>query len=155
MSRSYVEVRSRVLGKLRLGPASRTFHGGDVFAPIAGLLSAGRFGFRAVGDRCADPVRLPGSPFAATAAARVVAVDRFGNLLTNVTAARVASERWHGVRVAGQSIRLVGTYAEGAPGAAVALINSFERLEIATNQGRADNLLRIGVGAPVEPLLQP
>lgn len=150
-----VEVRALDLDKLRIKPASRTFHGRDVFAPVAGLLSAGRFGFRALGDRVHDAVRLTSSPLRPAAAMRVVAVDHFGNLLTNVPGGLVAEQRWRGVRVAGRTLPLAGTYAEVEPGTPLALINSYDRLEIAVNQGRADSLLRIAVGAPVEAILEP
>ncbi len=152
LRRDDAEVRELDMAKLRLEPASRTFHGRDVFAPVAGLLSGGRFGFRAVGDRCEAPVRLAGDPLAGDAAPHVIAVDRFGNLITNVTAARIGHERWRGIKVGARSISLHGTYADVPAGEALALINSYDLLEIAIHQGRATDVLRIPVGTPLEAL---
>jgi hypothetical protein len=152
LRRDDAEVRALDLDKLRIVPASRTFHGRDVFAPVAGLLSGARFGFRAVGDRCADPVRLAGDPFAHDAPPHVVAVDHFGNLITNVSAARVLAESWTGVRAGGVPIVLRGTYAEVAPGEALALINSYDLLEIAVHRGRASDVLGLARGAAVQAL---
>jgi hypothetical protein len=152
LRRDDAEVRALDLDKLRIVPASRTFHGRDVFAPVAGLLSGARFGFRAVGDRCADPVRLAGDPFAHDAPPHVVAVDHFGNLITNVSAARVLAERWTGVRAGGVPIVLRGTYAEVVPGEALALINSYDLLEIAVHRGRASDALGLARGAAVQAL---
>src|SRR5919206_1297404 len=69
-------------------PVSPTFHGRDVFAPIAGALSAGTRPSD-LGPRVTDFVRLPfAAPFqrdASTLVASVIHVDRFGNCVTNVT----------------------------------------------------------------------
>ena len=123
---------------------SRTFHGRDVFAPVAGGLAGGRFGFTAVGPRCADPVTV--EPLV-TGAPRVVHVDSFGNLLTNVAATAIANVR--SVRVAGRSVPVRGTYADAAPGSLLSLINSYDLLEIAENHGSAAATLGVGRGTAV------
>ncbi|HLU37780.1 MAG TPA: SAM-dependent chlorinase/fluorinase [Planctomycetota bacterium] len=151
LARDDAEVRTLDLDKLRLRPVSRTFHGRDVFAPVAGMLSGARFGFRALGDRCPDPMRLPGGPFAGPS--RVVSIDRFGNLLTNVPGARVLAEGWRAVRVGEHEVPVHGTYGEVPPGRALALINSYDLLEIAVNAGRADEQLAVAVGARLEPIV--
>jgi S-adenosylmethionine hydrolase len=152
LDRDDAEVRVLDLDKLRLLPASRTFHGRDVLAPVAGMLSGARFGFRALGERCRDAVRLPEDPLAPEAPPRVLAVDRFGNLIGNVRASRVAREAWTGVRAGGRTLPLRATYADAGPGEAVALINSYDLLELAVNRGRAADVLRLGPGAPLEPV---
>ncbi|MEI6128628.1 MAG: SAM-dependent chlorinase/fluorinase [Planctomycetota bacterium] len=123
---------------------SRTFHGRDVLAPLAGNLAAGRVGFTSVGPRVEDPVVLPlldsGSP-------RVVFVDAYGNLVTNVPASAIARVR--SVQIAGRSMPIRGTYGEVAKGSLLALINSYDLLEIAENQGSAANTLGLGCGAEV------
>ena len=134
------EIRTIDLDAVKLTPTSRTFHGRDVFAPVAGLLSSSRFGFRALGPRVNDPVRVPKhlSP-------RVIHVDAFGNLVTNLKEGR-------SVRIAGQRARLVMTYGDAKAGELVALVNSWDLLEIAVVGGSAAQKLASGVGAPVEPL---
>ena len=71
-------------------PVSPTFHGRDVFAPVAAHLEAGRVRPAELGERVADPVRieLPAPQPVAHGAIRgcLIQVDRFGNCVTNLTA---------------------------------------------------------------------
>jgi S-adenosylmethionine hydrolase len=138
------ELRAIDVAALQLGPISRTFHGRDVFAPIAGWLSGGRYGFTALGARATGCVRLPAL---AAGGPRVVHVDHFGNLITNVAAATLTGVA--GVEVGGTAIALGGTYCDVAPGELLALIGSAGLLEIACNQGSAAARLRAGRDAPV------
>lgn len=123
---------------------SRTFHGRDVFGPIGGFLAGGRFGFRALGRRIVDPVRLRDD-----ATPRVLFADRFGNLVTNVAQDEFEG-RLAGVRIAGRSAELVGTYAESSGPSVVALWNSYRTLEFAVAGGSAAAELGVGRGEPVE-----
>ncbi len=153
LGRDDAEVRMIDVEKLRLPAPSRTFHGRDVFAPVAGLLSAGRFGFRALGDKVKDPVRLVGGEPMGSAAAQVAHVDRFGNLITNVPGRRVTEERWVGVRIAGVDVPCGVTYADAEPGAAIAVIDSYDLLEIAVCRGRACDVFGARAGTRIEPIL--
>lgn len=141
------EVRVLALDHLGLPPRSRTFHGRDVFAPVAGWLAGGRYGFTALGPRIDDPVRLPVPP-----PRTIVHVDRFGNLISNIAPAELGGASH--VRIAGQTVPLVGTYAEVAVGAALALINSYDLVEVAIRDGSAADRLGVGRGATVEPVTQ-
>lgn len=138
------EVLAVDLEAVGVRPESRTFHGRDVFGPIGGFLAGGRFGFRALGRRIADPVRLRDD-----ATPRVLFADRFGNLVTNV-----AQDEFEGrlacVRIAGRSVELVGTYAESSGPSVVALWNSYRTLEFAVAGGSAAAELGVGRGEPVE-----
>lgn len=138
------DVRSIDFEALGLVPASRTFHGRDVYAPLAGGLAGGRFGYAAVGPRCGDPVRrdplLGGDK-------RVVHVDAHGNLVTNVPAAAIATARM--VHVGGRAVPVRGASADAQKGSLVALVNSYDLVEIVENQGSAAATLRLGRGAPV------
>jgi S-adenosylmethionine hydrolase len=75
---------------------STTFHGRDVFAPLAAALSDG-VAPRELGEEIVDPVRLaPLAPRVSTDGAieaRVIHIDRFGNLVTNVTRRELSDER--------------------------------------------------------------
>ncbi|HZN37979.1 MAG TPA: SAM-dependent chlorinase/fluorinase [Planctomycetota bacterium] len=138
------EVRAIDLSHLALQPRSRTFHGRDVLAPIAGWLTSGRYGFSSLGPRVTD---LAGaSPF--DGPPRVVHVDAFGNLVTNVAASALADVSH--VRVGGHTVPLLATYAEAAPGELLALVGSFDRLEVAQNGGNAARTLGLSRGAPIE-----
>lgn len=140
-----VEVRQIDVDALGLKPASKTFHGRDVFAPVAAMLASGRYGFRAVGPRVLDPVRLelPAGP-------TILAVDHYGNLITGVSAAEVERRGVCAVRVGSREIPLRGTYQEAAPGEFLALINSYELLEVAVSGGSAASDLELSKGDRVE-----
>lgn len=137
------EVRAVDLDAVALRPSSRTFHGRDVLAPLAGMLSSSRFGYRAVGPRVTDPVRL-GRP---KARGVVLHVDAFGNLITDLVAADLAGK--DSLPVAGKRARVVGTYAEGEPGELVALLSSYGLVEIAVRNGSAARATGLAVEARV------
>jgi hypothetical protein len=132
------------------GRPSRTFHGRDVFAPAAAHLAAGG-DLDALGPGLADPVRLPRvhperDP-GGGARGRVVGVDRFGNLATDLPGAWLAGAG--AVEVAGRTILVRGTYGEAAEGEALALVSSDGRVEIAVRNGSAAQALGVGAGAAV------
>ncbi len=136
-------------------PVSRTFHGRDIFGPVAAALSlskeGGNFGPRITSiEKIPFPApRLEGGRIFAT----VLRVDHFGNLLTSLTAQHAAEARASGkmrLTVGGAQIsRLVETFGEGAKGEAVALVGSSGYLEVAVNQGSAARLLGVGRGSEV------
>lgn|SRR5215510_6969345 len=75
-------------------PVSRTFHGRDVFAPVAAALSAGTK-LDELGERVKDIVRLPTlAPQISdgTITGRIIHIDRFGNAVTNLTRDQVAED---------------------------------------------------------------
>ena len=98
----------------------------------------------------ARPMRNPDG----TLQGQVCLVDRFGNLITNVSMLDVSAARIEtrslDVYVGDKSVGpLRGTYADAAPGTALALIGSSQMLEIAVNHGNAAAILGVGRGAPV------
>jgi S-adenosylmethionine hydrolase len=128
---------------------SNTFHGRDIFAPVAAHLSRGiplsDFG-RAVNDL----VRLSSSMAQVTKTsiiARVIWIDRFGNLVTNISREILESIIVHEnfvIQAGNVEInRLNRTYAESKVGECLAIIGSSGRLEISVNQGNAANLLEL------------
>lgn len=135
---------------------SSTFHGRDLFAPAAARLSLGE-PLDSLGQRIGDWVRLPEPAVSRVRPGRiageVVAVDHWGNLVTNLTAADLAREQIGAqgtVRLGRRVVRGIRrTYADVRPGAVVALLNSNGHLEIGVNGGRADALAGAGRGAPV------
>jgi S-adenosyl-L-methionine hydrolase (adenosine-forming) len=145
------EVRRIDTAALGLGVPSRTFHGRDIFAPVAGLLAAGDLSFEAVGPEFAPEATLAW-PVPTRSDSRwqgeVLAVDRFGNLICNIEpeSALSASAR---AEVRGAAIRCGSTYAEVAPGELVAYVGSFGQLEIAVRNGSAAQQLGASRGTPV------
>lgn len=136
-------------------PVSPTFHGRDVFAPVAARLAAGAavttMGSRVVG---LHPLRIPPvESSSAGVAGQVIHVDRFGNLTTNIhsddLAKIVRSVGREGLeaRIRRRTIRpFVRTYADVEPGDLAVLIGSGGRLEIAVRDGSA--AIRLGVAEP-------
>jgi S-adenosyl-L-methionine hydrolase (adenosine-forming) len=139
------------LARLGIDRVSATFHGRDIFAPVAAELAAGRCGPQALGpprslaSSVADePEMLPDA-----VVGRVVTVDHFGNLITNIGAERIERMERAQAHVGGRVLRIGRTYGDVEPGEALALINSFEVLEIAVRQGSAAAALGVGRGARV------
>jgi S-adenosylmethionine hydrolase len=131
---------------------SRTFHGRDIFAPVAAHLANG-ISPDAMGRPIADPVRLvlTGPSRRADGAIRgqVVHVDRFGNLITDVPAAWIAGEGWR-CRIAEETIAGIrGAYASVEPGALLMLVSSGGTLEIAERNGNAARRLGVKAGEQV------
>ena len=132
---------------------SDTFHGRDIFAPVAAHLSRGepveRFGPRMDALRCFEIPTVRRVPEGGIEGA-VLHVDRFGNLITSVQA-RDLPKAVSSVEIGGHHIQgLVRTYAEGR--GLVALIGSSGYLEVALPGGSAAASTGLGLGAPVRVL---
>ena len=144
---------TRLLESLGLARPSHTFHGRDIFAPVAAELAAGRLPPDRLGIPGAELV--PGDLRAARREASgisgvVVTVDHFGNLLTNVDASLLDGMDRVVVRAGGRELPLLRTYGEAQPGEYLALVNSFGVLEIARSGGSAAAGLGLGRGDSVE-----
>ena len=145
-------VEAGVLPELGILRPSATFHGRDIFAPLAAELAAGRWRPESLGPIVRELV--PGGmsrPELAEGGLSgvVMTVDHFGNLLTNLDAPLVAQVATPVVRAGSQDIELRRTYSDVRPGQYVALINSFGVLEVARAQMSAAEGLGLGRGAPV------
>ena len=131
-------------------PPSATFHGRDVFAPVAAHLTLG-VAVDSFGERVSSILALP-VPRAArksdgSLAGRVIHVDRFGNLVTNVRAVDIGGSDVT-IEVGGVVLHgLATTYGEGDE--PVALTGSSGYLEVALPSGSAAQLLDADVEAPV------
>jgi hypothetical protein len=130
---------------------SRTFHGRDLFAPVAGHLATGvrieELG-RAIAARTL--VRLPRRAAPAWRGGRVrgriVWIDRYGNCVSDVPAALVEKKR---VRVRARSFvaeRLAESYAAVAVGEPLAIVGSYGLVEIAVRDGSAAAALGLARG---------
>jgi S-adenosylmethionine hydrolase len=130
---------------------STTFHGRDIFAPVAAHLSLG-VPLTALGTPIDDWVQLPlerATRHDDHIIGRVVYIDRFGNAITNI-----GEEMLEGfdrarlvVRIGAHTLRGIhATYADASPGDALALVSSSWRVEIAVREGNAAQVLSICVG---------
>lgn len=140
------------LERLHLPVASATFHGRDIFAPVAAELAGGSCRPEELGppvtawqvDTLAAPEQSAGA-----VAGVIVTVDRFGNLLSNIETRHLAPLREPVVYAAGRSFPVRRTYGDGAPGDYLALVNAFGVLELAQAQGNAHATLGLERGAAV------
>jgi hypothetical protein len=140
------------LDALALPPASATFHGRDIFAPLAAELAAGRLRPQDLGPRVDD--WTPGwldEPESANGRVIgvVVTVDNFGNLITNIGEEDLQSFERPLVLAGGHDFELKETYGRSKPGEYLALVNSFGVLEIARAESSAAAGLGLDRGAPV------
>ena len=138
---------------------SNTFHGRDIFAPVAAHLSLG-VALEALGDPIDNWVRLSGCAAAFRAGdeivGRVVHIDRFGNIITNVDEQMLAAmDRTRiSVSIAGrQTHGLKATYSDAATGQMIALIGSTGQLELALRDGNAAAALGASIGDAVSVTL--
>jgi S-adenosyl-L-methionine hydrolase (adenosine-forming) len=141
------------LAAIGVREVSATFHGRDIFAPVAAELAAGRrrpveLGERLLGLAVSPLQQSPEAPLAEVSG-RVVTIDHFGNLITDIDSARLAALVEPRVSIAGHTVPLRRTYGEARAGELLALINSFDALEIAQTDGSAAAALGVGRGAPV------
>jgi S-adenosylmethionine hydrolase len=134
-----------------LEPCSRTFHGRDVFAPVAAALATG-IDPAALGPERPDLERLvlpEPERLGQAVSGEVIYVDRFGNLTTNIGPDVLPRDvGW--VRVGdGRIAGICPSYSAVAKGALAAVVNSWGLLEIAVRDGSAREHLGRGVGTKV------
>jgi len=142
----------------QLPSASSTFHGRDVFAFAAALLSKG-VAPSYLGVRIADYVRLerPGAVReGGSIRGQLIYVDRFGNIFTSIGEKIIKEIAEFGdklcVNISGKiyRMRFLKSYGYAEAGEAILLINSEGFLEVAVNGGNAAERLGHRVGEPVE-----
>ena len=133
-------------------PVSPTFHGRDVFAPVAARLSLGlppaEFGEK-ISSLTVLPLLHPHRERDGSLVGRILHVDNFGNLITNIRSGDLPQDRKTiTIEVRDRLIRgLSRTYDEG--GELLALVGSSGYLEVSLNGGSARDLLNAEVGDQV------
>lgn len=134
------------------GEISPTFHGRDVFAPVAAHLARG-VPLSEFGSRIADLVELPVPVPIMTPGGiegEVVHIDRFGNLITNIARDDIPKEAACIVQAGAMRLgNLRRTYADAPPGEPLALIGGAGFLEVAVNGGSAREFFQFDRGQPV------
>jgi S-adenosyl-L-methionine hydrolase (adenosine-forming) len=157
-----VHVRHVTAQHYFLQPISNTFHGRDIFAPVASYLSKG-VDSEKFGDEITDYVKFnapkPKPVDQQTLKGVVLKADRFGNLITNITpqdAPMLFGENPAPFKIVigKHEITDVKTsYAEGEPGEVFAILNSMGYLEIAANRAPAAQIVGTAKGTEVSILL--
>jgi S-adenosylmethionine hydrolase len=142
--------------KFWLHQISHTFHGRDIFSPVAAHLANG-VPLKDIGVPVKDPVRLkmPRPKRTSTGwRAHVTVVDVFGNLTTDLPAE--ALQGWTDVlfRLRGAEVNgIVESYGHRQPGELVAVVDSENYIEIAVVNGSAQERLDARVGDIVEVII--
>jgi len=147
-----VRLGAAELAHLGVHRPSATFHGRDIFAPVAAELAAGRCQPESLGEAVTSLV--PAWVDEPTVEARsvsgvVITIDHFGNLITNIEAGLIGRFRLPLVHAGHHAFPLLRTYGEARPGEYLALVNSFGVLEIARAEQSAAEGLGLSRGAPV------
>ena len=131
---------------------SDTFHGRDIFAPVAAHLLSGIAPLE-MGSPILDPkhLKIPSAYFEGTSLhGQVVRVDHFGNLITNIHSSEMGDLAGRGdlvIKAGGLSIRGVKkTYSDVLKGNVLSLVGSSGYLEIAVNFGRASDRFKLASG---------
>jgi S-adenosylmethionine hydrolase len=150
-----------------LPSVSNTFHGRDIFAPVAAHLASGAHSERIGSPISLDSlVKLPiGAPRvhrsgkSVTVVGQIVHVDRFGNIITNLPERLLAPilERHERpvVEVGGHTIKGLGqSYTDVKEGQPVALIGSERLLEIAVRNANAAHRMKVRTGDPVRIVVE-
>lgn len=119
---------------------SATFHGRDLFAPVAGRLAHGLEPQQIGCSAMAMPLRRHWPDDLA----EIIYIDHYGNALTGLCAAKLAPDT--ALAVGGQRLVNARTYGDLPQGTAFWYENSLGLAEVAVSGGRADKLLAIGVG---------
>jgi hypothetical protein len=140
------------LDTLDLPAPSSTFHGRDIFAPVAAALASGSIVIADIAEKTSD--WTPGwidepDVFLGKVVGVIVTLDAFGNLISNIDARLVREFKEPVAEIAGHQIPMQATYGRAQPGDYLALINSFDVVEIARAEGSAADGLGSARGAPL------
>lgn len=124
---------------------SASFHGRDLFAPVAARLACDALPSGAL--RNAGTVRYPDWP---DDLPEIVYIDGYGNAMTGLRAAVLPAQA--ALLAGGRALARARTFSDVPPGAAFWYENANGLAEIALNAGRADSALDLAVGTPVAVL---
>jgi S-adenosyl-L-methionine hydrolase (adenosine-forming) len=159
-----LDARDLTEERFQLHPVSNTFHGRDVFAPVAAHLAAG-VGLSDLGEPV-DPSSMMRLGQASALVdegeglvAHIISIDRFGNARLSVMQEEPGLEYGASLRVdAGDgemSVRYVETFGSAKAGELVLVPDSHWRLSLAINKGSAGHALALEVGGEVRLILPP
>jgi hypothetical protein len=124
---------------------SNTFHGRDLFAPVAGMMAS----YRALLDLAkpiSNPMLLDLHPSSGPTG-QIIHIDHFGNATTNILASSIPPDGQ--VRIGNLTLPVRRTYSDVPSGQPLALIGSSDLLEIAVRDGSAAENFSLGANNPV------
>ena len=153
-----IEIVELVNKQYWLQNISHTFHGRDIFAPVAAHLARGA-PFLELGVPIQDPIQIPlPKPEKTTKGwrAQIVAIDHFGNCTTNLPAQVVTGRGEITIHLLGHTIDgIVPYYGRKNTGELIALVDSENYIEIAIVNGNASDSLGVKVGDILDVLVEP
>jgi S-adenosylmethionine hydrolase len=135
---------------------SRTFHGRDIFAPVAAHLSRG-LSLEKLGNpfsefergTVAHPLQLEDR-----IVGEIIAFDRYGNGISNIPGDRIADGGSVRVLVKGREFEtLARSYLDAPPGEPLVIVGGADLLELSVNRGSARERLGLSIGEPVTVIL--
>jgi S-adenosylmethionine hydrolase len=147
-----VRLTPAALTRFGIEHASATFHGRDIFAPLAAEMASGRAAATDLGERVTSlvPAWVDEPTVDANVTGLVMTIDHFGNLVTNIDGSLITRFRAPRVFAGNHSFELKRTYGDVRPGDYLALVNSFGVVEIARAEQSAADGLGLSRGAPVQ-----
>ena len=142
--------------KYWLPKISGTFHGRDIFSPVAAHLASG-VPFEDLGTPLHDPIRIELTRPVATPSgwqAHITVIDQFGNLTTDLPASAIKDRKKVRFRIHDAWIDgFLDSYGYAAPGELIAVIDSEDYIELAKVNGSAAQSLNAKPGDVVEVIL--
>ncbi len=156
-TRTALEIKN---DKYFLKPVSNIFHGRDIFASVAAHISKGErlenFGPK---TEIFSKLNIPIPEIAGNSLkGKVVYIDRFGNLITNIereALVRFINNKKFEIKMGDTVIGdLSESYADATPASPLAIIGSFDCLEISVNRGSAKDYFNAEEGRKVEVVLK-
>jgi S-adenosylmethionine hydrolase len=121
---------------------SASFHGRDLFAPVAARLASGiGVPLTPIGDLIGEPRSWPDD------LPEIVYVDHYGNAMTGLRAGSLASDA--AIEIAGRRLERRRTFSDAGTGEAFWYENANGLVEISVNRGRADRDLDLAIGVPL------
>ena len=137
-------------------PVSRTFHGRDIFSPVAAHLAAGvppsRMG-KLIQDYLRPSFEKPQRTGKRTWTGRILKIDRFGNIITNFDAIEFPDldRKNFSLAIGPRQVGVMAhNYAECGPGELFLIAGSSGYLEVSASQGSAAKIIGCETGAPAE-----
>ena len=124
---------------------SESFHGRDLFAPVAARLAKGE----TVKGTPFEPRELVGynSPLGEN---RIIYIDHYGNAITSIDAANIEDDKI--IKINGKALRYARTFEEVSDGQGFWYRNSMGLIEFAVNRGSATKLLHLELGIPIDSI---
>ncbi|MEM7467440.1 MAG: SAM-dependent chlorinase/fluorinase [Pseudomonadota bacterium] len=147
-----IRVSEKSLSKSSLKQVSATFHGRDLFSPLAADIASGAISIAELGETTEDYIPSlvePPEVIGSKVQGVVITSDNFGNLITNIDESLLESFDSPVVLAGGHTLSMSRTYGDVSPGDLLCLVNSAGVLEIACAEQSAIEALNISRGAPV------